>query len=441
MEAAANEAKARINLSGAMDFIKKSKYPLMPLYQAITNSLEAMSQRDMPNDEEITITLNFTGLIDEVKELQSIEIVDNGPGFTSENYLRFQEFFDKSKGYDNKGTGRLQFLHRFEKLEVESVYEVEGGKRRRNFTCDAKHFIQNEKDEVCTAEEKVLSKIVLSNGTVDGKEKTFFDELTIDEVIKDIKRHFLLRFYLDAQKDELAPPRITVTFVKNGAEVDSQSLDSENMPNPQSTGDIKVPCLKIVDSKADKIEWKQVKDKDETIKWAHFKVPENELEKNDVYLCSKGLPIQALTFQQIKKNESVDGFRYLTAFYGDVLDMPENVSDTVDSFKFPDKKETETAAVEDLLFNADEEFLFFDSIKEQVSRVIPDIYKDIFDLHNEQEKDIESIARAHGIPIDVALKTKINLTDNERIITRKMYAEQSNGLAEKVFKPKSYMRA
>lgn len=326
-------------------------------------------------------------------------------------------------------------MHRFEKIEIQSVYEVKGGKRRRHFTCDTKHFIQNLKDEVCTTEEEVLTKIVLSNGTVDGEEKIFFDELAIDEVIKDIKRHFLLRFYLDAQKDELTPPKITVTFVKNGTEVDSQFLDVENMPNPQSTGDIKVPYLKIVDSKADKIEWKHVKDKDETIKWAHFKVPENELGKNDVYLCSKDLPIQALTFKQIKKNESIDGFRYLTAFYGDVLDMPKNVSDTVDSFKFPDKKETETE-VEDLFFDADEEFLFFDSIKEQVNKVIPSIYRDIFDLRNEQEKDIESIARAHGIPIEVALKARINLTDNEQIITRKIYVEQSNGLAEKSFQAK-----
>ncbi len=432
-----SNATAIMNISGAMDLIKKSKYPLTPLFEAITNSLEAISQREYFDNEEffITVTLHFTGLIDEIKELQRIEIIDNGAGFTPENYKRFKEFFDKSKGYDNKGTGRLQFLHRFDKIEVDSKYKIDGVARQRTFTCSSKHFPQDHKDDVCGSDDAFLTKITLSGGAFEGDEKVFFDELSIDGIFKEIKRHFLLRFYLDTKKEDLNVPKITVIFMKDGDEVGSQTLTSENMPEPQATGDIKVPYLKIEDSKADKVVWKPVKGKDEVIKWAHFKVPESNLEKNDVYLCSKDMPVQALAFKQIKKNESVDGFKYLTAFYGDVLDKPENVSDTVDRFCFPDKKETE-ASVSDMFFNEDEEFLFFDSIKEQVNKVIPSIYKDIFDLRNEQEKDVESIARAHGIPIEVALKAKINLTDNEEIITRKIYAEQSNGLAKKGFQAK-----
>ncbi|MCK4945074.1 MAG: hypothetical protein KAS59_02305 [Alphaproteobacteria bacterium] len=428
---------ARMNLSGAMDFIKKSKYPLTPLYEAITNSLEAISQRDFSSGEEplITVRLYFTGLINEIKELQKIEIIDNGEGFTLESYKRFGEFFDKSKGYNNNGTGRLQFLHRFDKIEVESKYNIEGITHQRSFTCDTAHFIQNEKDGACDTTEEFLTKITLSGGVFEGEEKTFFDELSIEKIIKDINRQFLLRFYLDAQKEDLSMPKITVIFIKDEEELDSQSLTPESIPEPQSIGKIKVPYLKIVDSKADKVAWKSVEDKDEVIKWAHFKMPEGDLEKNDVYLCSKDMPVQALTFKQIKKKESIDGFKYLTAFYGEVLDNPKNVSDTVDCFKFPDKKETETS-VSDLFFDEDEEFLFFDSIKEQVNRVIPSIYKDIFDLRSKQEKDIERIAKAHGIPIEVALKARINLTDDEQLITKKIYIEQSNILAEKGFKAK-----
>ncbi len=432
-----NKVTALMNLSGAMGFIGKSKYPLTPLFEAITNSLEAISQRGYLNNKEplITVTLHFTGLIDEVKELQKIKIIDNGIGFTPENYNRFREFFDKSKGYDNKGTGRLQFFHRFDKVGVDSIYDIEGVAHQRSFTCNVKDFIQDENNEACNSSKETITKVTLSGGIFKGEEKVFFDELSIGGIFKEIKKHFLLRFYLDAEKEDLNAPKITVIFMKNGEEVDRQSLTSENMPEPQATGEIKVPYLKIEDSKADKIVWKSIKGKDEIIKWAHFKVPEDDLDKNYVYLCSKDMPVQDLVFKQIKRNESVDGFKYLTAFYGEVLDKPKNISDTVDRFCFPDKKETE-ASVNDLFFNEDEEFLFFDSIKEQVNKVIPSIYKDIFDLRKEQEKDIESIARAHGIPIEVALKAKINLTDNEQTITRKIYAEQSNGLAEKGFQAK-----
>lgn len=432
-----SKSTPRMNLGGAMDLIKKSKYPLTPLFEAITNSLESISQREFLSSETplITILLHFTGLIDEVKELHRIEIVDNGVGFTEENYKRFFEFFDKSKGCNNKGSGRLQFLHRFDNIEVESKYVLEGVTHKRSFTCNSIHFIQDERDEVLESSEELSTKIIFSVGAFEGYEKVFFDELSIVGIFKEIKRHFLLRFYLDTKKEDLNVPKIEVKFIKNGDESDSQTLASENMPEPQATGDIKVPYLRIEDSKADKIIWHPVKDKSEVVKWAHFKVPEDELEKNDVYLCSKDMPVQALVFKQIKRNKSVDGFKYLTVFYGDVLDRPENVSDTVDRFCFPDKKETE-ASVSDMFFNRDEEFLFFDSIKEQVDKVIPSIYKDIFDLKDEQEKDVESIAKAHGIPIEVALKAKINLADNEQIITRKIYVEQSNGLAEKGFKAK-----
>lgn len=427
-----------MNIGGAMDLIPKSKYPLTPLFEAITNSLEAISQRDLPDDEKpkITVTLHFTGLLDEVNELLKIEIEDNGAGFTPENYKRFEEFFDKSKGYDNKGSGRLQFLHRFDEVQIDSKYQVDGVTRQRTFTCSQKYFSQGAEDQICDEPESILTKVTLFGGNFEGEEKLFFDELKIDELIKEIKRHFLLRFYLDDKKEEMNVPIISIIFMKEGEEIDNKILTSENLPKPFETGVIQVPYLKVEDSKADKISWNKVKDKSETINWAHFKVPENDLEKNHVYLCSKDMPVQSLVFKQIKKNESVEGFKYLTAFYGDILDNSENVSDAVDRFCFPDKKETEASISDDLFFNEDEEFLFIDSIKEKVNGVIPSIYKDVFNLISEQEKDVEAIAKAHGIPIDVAKNTKINLTDNEQAITKKIYAVQSDGLAEKGFQAK-----
>lgn len=117
-----------MNLSGAMDLIKMSKNPLAPVYDAMTNSLESIAQRLEEKGQvagEIEVRFYFGGLLKEHKELEQVVIVDNGIGFTEENYNRFREFFDKSKGYDNRGTGRLQYLHRFERVKVDSVFESE----------------------------------------------------------------------------------------------------------------------------------------------------------------------------------------------------------------------------------------------------------------------------------------------------------------------------
>lgn len=427
----------KMNLGGAMDLIKKSTNPLTPIYEAITNSLEAISQRKYPNGErpQIAIAMYFTGLVDEVKELQQVEITDNGVGFTEENYSRFQEFFDKSKGYDNKGSGRLQFLHRFQQVQVESTYESDGKKRHRSCISTVNKFTHNHDDKVCDINEPISTTLSLLGNVSGSKEKAYFDGLKLDDLLKEIRSHFLLRFYLDTQKEYLNMPEISITFVKNGEKIGNRTLVPENILHPEKTGQITVPYSKVADSQSEKIDWQFVKGKSEVIKWAHFKVPEDDLAKNGIYLCSKDMPVQELKFTQIKKDESVNKSRYLTAFYGDVLDKSENVSDTVDSFKFPTIKE-KTASAGELFFDEDEEFLFFDSIKDQVDTVIPTIYDEIIELRKNQEKDIGSIAKAHGIPMSVASKAKINVTDDEETITKKIFAEHSDFLATKGYKAK-----
>ena len=433
----ASTATAQMKLGGAMDLIGKSKNPLTPLYEAITNSLEAISQRSFGEGEvpHISIHMRFAGYLDESKKLQEIEIVDNGAGFTPQSYDRFLAFFDKSKGYDNKGTGRLQFLHRFERIEVDSVYKDQSKKFEREFICSLANFVTDEKNDQCDDNTEFFTKVCLKSPSLEGEEEVFFEELEAAQLLQEIKSQFLLKFYLDTQKDDLVMPSIEIVFEKDSQKLERLYFTPSGITTPQSTGEITVPYVKVVDAKAGKLEWSPVIEKSEKIKWAHFKIPEDDLRKNGVYLCSKDMPVKELTFRQIKKDESVDKHRYLTAFYGEVLDKPENVSDTVDSFKFPSKKETETQ-VHDLFFDENEEFLFFDDIREKIKTTIPDIYNTLIELRENQEKDVEAIAKAHGIPLEVASNAKINLTDNEETITKKIFAEQSNRLADRGFKAK-----
>ncbi|MCZ2204012.1 ATP-binding protein [Bartonella sp. A05] len=433
-----NQKTPLINLKGAMDLIKKSKYPLTPLYEAMTNSLEAIAQRQRDETEpsEITVKLHFTGLLEQVKEISKIEIIDNGIGFTDENYARFIEFFDKSKGYNNRGSGRLQYLHRFKKIDVYSIYLKNDSKYERRFSFSLDKLIYDESDTEITTDRALLTKVILSGCLAEGKEKAFFDNLTIDDLLKDIVRHFLLRFYLDSQKEQLNVPLINIEFIKNNTEIETKTLNPKNLPTPSNNGDIEIAYLKLKNAKTDDIEWEKVKDKYEIIKWAHFKLPEAELEQNGVYLCSKDIPVQLLNFKEIKKKESINEFRYLTAFYGDVLDRSENVSDTVDSFQFPYQQKVEDSAKTDLFFDEKAEYIFMNNIEEKINEVIPTIYKDIFDLQKEKNKNVESIAKAHGISVKIASQINTNLTDDEKTITKKIYAQQSNLLAEKGYQVK-----
>jgi hypothetical protein len=431
--------KPLMNLNGAMDLIKMSKNPLTPIYEAITNSLEALAQKGTTNSlHEIEVILYFGGLLDNQKELQQVDIIDNGAGFTEENWSRFKEFFDKSKGYDNRGTGRLQYFHRFEHVKVDSVFENEGQYYRRVFSCNKSNFINDDNFEnpkpVDLNTNSYHTKVSLCNYLGEGIEKEFFDELNIEQFVGFIKSHFLLRFYLDNKKDHLQAPNVKITFIKAGDIIGEQSISPENMPSPQQEGEISVHYMKISypELKSDGLETLSRK---EVIKWAHFVVPDSELSKNGIYLCSKDIPVEQLNFDQLKKNEQLDGKRYLTAFYGEVFDNPKNVSDSVDCFKLPEKKNIEKIS-DDMFFNADEEFLFIDSIQDEINKALPNIYKDVIDVQKELQADLESIAKAHGISNEVVRKTKININDDEKTITKKLYSAQSSILAEKSFKAK-----
>jgi hypothetical protein len=203
--------KAFMNLSGAMDLIKMSKNPLAPIYEAMTNSLEAFAQRPDKGQKitnEINVHLYFSGLLDDCKELEQVDVIDNGIGFTEENYNRFCEFFDKSKGYDNRGTGRLQYFHRFQKIKVNSIFESEGEFFRRTINTNKNNFIVDEDlvSEAALSSPKTI--VSLLQYLPSPSEKEYFNNLTIDEIASSIKSHFLLRFYLDKQKEGFQAPKV-----------------------------------------------------------------------------------------------------------------------------------------------------------------------------------------------------------------------------------------
>ena len=425
-----------MNLNGAKDLIKKSKHPLTPLYEAITNSLEAMDSRTYGPEEkrEITIRFHFGGLLDD-RVFQRISVTDNGVGFNYQNYSRFKEFFDKSKGYNNRGSGRLQFLHRFKKIVVDSVFQDGETKLSRHFECSAENFIIEETCDEIESSDPLETTVTLEEFLTNKSEQEYFDTLELDQVIRDLKRLLLLRFYLDSKKGGAAVPSLKVMFVKNESVTEERSLTSSDMPEPVANGQVEVKYVKLRDVKASSAEWISVPDKNEEIKWAHFKMDDSHLDQNGVYLCSKNIPVENLNFKHLKKNESVHGFKYLTAFYGDVLDASGNVNQAVDGFTFPEKKKIE-ANLDELYFAPDEEFLFFDDIRQEIDEALPSIYHEVIEIKKDQDSELAAIAKAHGIPLDVASEAKIGVNDDEKTITEKIYGAQSKRLAKKGFEVK-----
>lgn len=91
--------------------IQKHGTVLQPLYEAISNSFEATKDEK----DSITIAMNFSRSgVGGVRDLLSVSVKDTGHGITRKDLIRLKRLYDESKGYNNLGSGRVQYLHFFQ---------------------------------------------------------------------------------------------------------------------------------------------------------------------------------------------------------------------------------------------------------------------------------------------------------------------------------------
>ncbi len=381
-------------------------------------------------------------MLPETRSLERIEVADNGIGFDDDNLARFETFLDRTKGFNNRGSGRVQYLHFAGKIDVVSHFLDADKLMRRHFFCTPIVFITDRTLEPADSNAEHGSTLTLSEFATSKEAAEYFSSLTLDELRNAIKSHFLLRLHLARTENAETAPELEISFFKNGKPDGSQRLTPADVPQPEN-GDIKVPYVKIKDKQAEQIEWLVQPSHIETLHWAHFKLPADEQPENGVMLCSKGVAVDRVRFESLKKTESVDGFRFLTAIHGPALSRAENVSHTVDRFTLPTRTDLEKSIRdgEALFFDPTADILFFDDIELAVGDALPFIYADLVTRKAEQQADIDAIAKAHGIPPAVIRATKIGLTDTEEQITEKLFRKQAEALAEQSLKIKRLFEA
>ena len=107
---------------------KKSHEPLQPLFEAFTNAIESIRILNFQDpskktrDTEIIISIYLTsGLLsqeDGKYEFQEFIVKDTGVGFNDTEWNRFITLKDNRKNFNNKGTGRIQYLHSFDNTKI-----------------------------------------------------------------------------------------------------------------------------------------------------------------------------------------------------------------------------------------------------------------------------------------------------------------------------------
>ncbi len=132
----------RVDLAGQVNAVQLAPSKgLWPLFEAVVNSVHAIQERkDVSGAGRIEIQIRreqgalALGGDHGIPDITGFEIIDDGAGFTDENFLSFGTSYSTRKAeIGGKGVGRLVWLKAFDRAHVTSAYRDANGWHRRTF--------------------------------------------------------------------------------------------------------------------------------------------------------------------------------------------------------------------------------------------------------------------------------------------------------------------
>lgn len=200
-----------INVAGRVKKVKTTDL-LVPLYEAISNSIHAIETTGKPGRIEVGVLRSARQ--SEIKEttgdapdaITGFVITDNGVGFDDGNMHSFSEADSVHKAkIGGKGVGRFSWLKFFEKASVESVYQFGAERRRRRFEFSTFGLDEDPPVAVTTAETGAEVRLDPLHVSWEGKAKKSLDDIAVG-----IIEHFIAYFVTGAMPE---------TLLKDGAAV------------------------------------------------------------------------------------------------------------------------------------------------------------------------------------------------------------------------------
>jgi len=422
--------------------IKKQKEkPLAPLFEAFVNSLESILINKKNDDKikdngKITIELFLTKKdLHSNAKFQKITIEDSGIGFNDTEFERFINLRDDRKPFSNKGLGRIQFVHFFDKTLISSVYRDNkshtGYKKREIILSKNQEFLKQNSIIRLDSEEEIKateSSTVLTFETLlDEKDVNFYSELNSEKIKSEFIQHFLVKFC--ENKNTL--PKIIINTIIDDEKKESISITSEDIPEFHIEKDIKVNYSKLNEKKIEKTI------NAETFNLKSFLISKNELDKNELKLVSKGETSKRIKLNCLLPDDIINGGRYLFLLSGNYIDNMDGDSrgdiDIISRKEFKEKNKE--------IFESEEEILIED-IEEIANTNIISLHKEIEEKNQEKEKNIKELERMFLLnPQTVeSLRKKIKINDSDELILSSIYEADAKIIAEKDAKIKKILK-
>lgn len=270
--------------------IRKHSSYLQPMFEAISNALESTGTTKI----EIAVAMQKT-LISDAHEFVSLHITDNGCGFNDENFERFVTLFDDTKGFNNLGTGRIQFLHFFRNTQINSVYEKDGEKHLRVISI-SKDFYNQHKTPFLTSDTIVDSTTPKETtisffGLYKEEDKSLYQRLQTSHIKHELLTHYLSKFCLTKS----TMPTFTINkYVNEVLDSENQeTLSSIDIPHPHFQKEVELTYSIASNDKKSILPYKG-----KTAKFTiqSFSLPYDVIPKNEIYLTSKGETVDSSKF-------------------------------------------------------------------------------------------------------------------------------------------------
>lgn len=393
--------------------VKKHSSYLQPIFEAISNSLEATSGKD----DVITIRINKAKTLNhEQYSFLSIDIIDTGIGFNDDNFGRLRRLYDESKGQNNFGTGRVQYLHFFNNTDIYSVFEEEGLKYKRRIVL-SKNFYATQKSVIWSSEKEVVD-IATPIGTMvsfyyplNDEDQEKYNELTTIELRDRILIHYLSRFCLN--RDNLQQIKLECYINSIHNKDSDQIITGKDIPQPDYTDSVQVNYSKI------SVDGNTIIKTPNTEEFIinSYSLPCSIQKRNEVKLTSKNetVEVSGIDFSLIKDSPKINNSYLLFLISSSYLTQQDSgLRGQLAIYSRKDflKKRN--------LFSGEEQILT-DDIEEKVTSSITAHYKSISKVKESFEAQIDELAEMFSLDRTVLNEVGYKAGDSDQSILKKVY--------------------
>lgn len=420
---------------GVLKSVAKSPNKLQPIFEAITNSLESLVLLKRTNPEsvgKITIVFHYhKSLFSDTEggaDFEKIVIRDNGIGFDDENFGRVFMYKDNRKGFNNRGSGRLQFLHYFDKTDIVSIFQNGDDFLQREFALSkTKKYVTENNATIYHIGTKPIEAaeretIITFSEPLDDKDKSYYEEIDIQDLKETIINRYMM--VLCSQRNSL--PEIKIEKYYDSELQDSATISIDDIPELDKQETFGIYYSKM-STDLKRVEKDYTRSEDFTV--SAYKIGCDKLRHNAIKVTSKNEVIDniKIKLENLKNDDFIDDKRYLffiSSPYIDELDGDVRGDDIA----FLSKTEYKKNAKE---YGYADDKILLDDIEEQVNDKISNMYDEIRKKAEDKAAEIHKLTEMFLLDEKTIKELRISINDSNDKILEKIYSADAKIVATK----------